>query len=95
VNPTLGSRAIVVVRHADDDGCQSLVAARLAPLGFTAEVVRAGGVTNTWLRRGAAAPVFVFAGHTDVVPTGPIEQWQSDPFTPTFRDGLLGRSTSA
>jgi succinyl-diaminopimelate desuccinylase len=98
VNPTLDLAQTLIARRSvtpDDDGCQSLVAARLAPLGFTAEVVRAGGVTNTWLRRGAAAPVFVFAGHTDVVPTGPLEQWQSDPFTPTFRDGLLvGRGAS-
>jgi succinyl-diaminopimelate desuccinylase len=98
VNPTLDLAQTLIARRSvtpDDDGCQSLLAARLASLGFTAEVVRSGGVTNTWLRRGAAAPVFVFAGHTDVVPTGPLEQWQSDPFTPTFRDGrLVGRGAS-
>jgi succinyl-diaminopimelate desuccinylase len=98
VNPTLDLAQTLIARRSvtpDDDGCQSLVAARLAPLGFAAEVIRGRGVTNTWLRRGAAAPVFVFAGHTDVVPTGPLEQWQSDPFTPTFRDGLLvGRGAS-
>jgi succinyl-diaminopimelate desuccinylase len=52
----------------DDDGCQALVAARLAPLGFQAETIASNGVTNLWLRRGQASPVLVFAGHTDVVP---------------------------
>jgi succinyl-diaminopimelate desuccinylase len=98
VNPTLDLAQTLIARRSvtpDDDGCQALVAARLAPLGFTAEVIRGGGVTNTWLRRGTAAPVFVFAGHTDVVPTGPLDHWRSDPFTPTFRDGLLvGRGAS-
>ncbi len=98
MNPTLDLAQTLIARRSvtpDDDGCQSLVAARLAPLGFMAEVIGGHGVTNTWLRRGAGAPVFVFAGHTDVVPTGPLEQWQSDPFTPTFRDGLLvGRGAS-
>ena len=63
--------------------------------GFVAETIAGNGVTNTWLRRGRAAPVFVFAGHTDVVPTGPLEQWGSDPFVPTPRDGhLYGRGAS-
>jgi succinyl-diaminopimelate desuccinylase len=79
----------------DDDGCQALVAERLTALGFRAETIASNGVTNLWLRRGAAPPVFVFAGHTDVVPTGPLEQWHSDPFTPTIRDGALyGRGAS-
>ncbi|MGE5161437.1 MAG: succinyl-diaminopimelate desuccinylase [Betaproteobacteria bacterium] len=79
----------------EDDGCQALVAGRLAPLGFRAETIASGGVTNLWLRRGEASPVLVFAGHTDVVPAGPLEQWRSDPFTPTVRDGLLyGRGAS-
>lgn len=79
----------------DDDGCQALVADRLAPLGFRAETIASNGVTNLWLRRGSAAPAFVFAGHTDVVPPGPLDQWTSDPFTPTLRDGALyGRGAS-
>jgi succinyl-diaminopimelate desuccinylase len=79
----------------DDDGCQALVAARLAPLGFQAETIASNGVTNLWLRRGQASPVLVFAGHTDVVPPGPLDQWHSDPFTPTVRDGALyGRGAS-
>ena len=98
VNPTLDLAQTLIARRSvtpDDDGCQALVAARLAPLGFTAEVTRVGDVTNTWLRRGTAAPVFVFAGHTDVVPTGPLDQWKSDPFTPTVGDGVLvGRGAS-
>jgi succinyl-diaminopimelate desuccinylase len=79
----------------DDDGCQALVAGRLAPLGFHAETIASSGVTNLWLRRGQASPVLAFAGHTDVVPAGPLDQWHSDPFTPTVRDGLLyGRGAS-
>ena len=79
----------------EDDGCQALVAERLAPLGFHAETIASNGVTNLWLRRGQASPVLVFAGHTDVVPAGPLDQWHSDPFTPTVRDGLLyGRGAS-
>jgi succinyl-diaminopimelate desuccinylase len=79
----------------DDGGCQSLLAGRLGVCGFRSETIKANGVTNTWLRRGRAAPVFVFAGHTDVVPTGPVDQWHSDPFVPTERDGMLyGRGAS-
>ncbi len=72
-----------------DGGCQELIAARLAPLGFRAETIRRGEVTNLWLRRGTAAPVVAFAGHTDVVPPGPLEQWRTDPFVPTVVDGRL------
>lgn len=79
----------------DDAGCQSLLASRLAPLGFKAETLARNGTTNLWLRRGQARPAVVFAGHTDVVPTGPLDQWSSDPFEPTLRDGLLyGRGAS-
>lgn len=78
-----------------DGGCQALIAQRLARHGFAAEVIARGGVTNLWLRRGQARPVVVFAGHTDVVPTGPLDQWHSDPFEPTVRDGMLyGRGAS-
>jgi succinyl-diaminopimelate desuccinylase len=72
-----------------DAGCQDLLARRLLRSGFTAERFDRNGVANLWLRRGSAAPLFVFAGHTDVVPTGPLEQWQSAPFEPTVRDGCL------
>jgi succinyl-diaminopimelate desuccinylase len=78
-----------------DAGCLDLLAARLAPLGFGCERINANGVENLWARRGAAAPLVCFAGHTDVVPTGPLENWVSDPFTPTIRDGVLyGRGAS-
>lgn len=79
----------------NDAGCQNIVAARLAPLGFHCETFAANGVTNLWARRGSTQPLVVFAGHTDVVPTGPLEQWHSDPFTPSLRDGkLYGRGAS-
>ena len=62
---------------------------RLARLGFSIERLNFGSVENLWARRGAGAPVFCFAGHTDVVPTGPLEEWRSDPFIPQIRDGML------
>lgn len=73
----------------EDAGCQSLLGTRLEAAGFVAEHMRFGEVDNLWLRRGNSAPLFVFAGHTDVVPTGPLDQWQSDPFKPEIRDGYL------
>lgn len=73
----------------DDADCQNLIQTRLAPLGFTFETLVSQGVTNLWARRGNTAPLVCFAGHTDVVPTGPLEAWHSDPFIPTERDGLL------
>lgn len=73
----------------DDAGCQSLLCEHLQPLGFECETMQFGDVTNLWAKRGNAEPLFVFAGHTDVVPTGPLEQWHSDPFLPEIRDGLL------
>jgi succinyl-diaminopimelate desuccinylase len=72
-----------------DEGCQQLMCEHLAALGFAIEPLRYGNVENFWARRGAAAPLFCFAGHTDVVPTGPLEEWRSDPFAPVVRDGLL------
>lgn len=72
-----------------DDGCLDILGARLAPLGFKLEKIRHGEVDNLWARRGVAAPLICFAGHTDVVPTGPADKWQSDPFVPTVRNGML------
>ena len=72
-----------------DMGCQELMARRLAAAGFVIEPLRYGEVDNFWARRGTAHPVFCFAGHTDVVPTGPLEDWSSDPFVPVVREGLL------
>jgi len=78
-----------------DAGCLDVITARLAPLGFRCERVSANGVDNLWARRGSQAPLICFAGHTDVVPTGPLEHWSSDPFMPTVRDGVLyGRGAS-
>ncbi|WP_156513469.1 succinyl-diaminopimelate desuccinylase [Bordetella ansorpii] len=73
----------------DDLDCQQLLAQRLARMGFRCETISRGGVTNLWARRGESAPLTVFAGHTDVVPPGPREHWESDPFVPTERDGFL------
>jgi succinyl-diaminopimelate desuccinylase len=72
-----------------DGGCQALIAEKLRSLGFKAESLRFGEVDNLWARRGASGPLFCFAGHTDVVPPGPLEEWQSDPFVPVVRDGFL------
>ena len=78
-----------------DKGCQERLKELLAPLGFHCETIESNGVTNLWARKGTTAPVFVFAGHTDVVPSGPEHQWHSAPFVPTRRDGkLYGRGAS-
>jgi succinyl-diaminopimelate desuccinylase len=78
-----------------DKGCQQRLVELLAPLGFRCETIESNGVTNLWARKGSESPVFVFAGHTDVVPTGPVQQWHSEPFTPTVRDGkLYGRGAA-
>ena len=73
----------------DDAGCQDLIAEALQPAGFKAEFLTYGEVYNVWLRRGQVSPLLVFAGHTDVVPTGPIEQWHYPPFSATVQDGIL------
>ncbi len=73
----------------DDAGCQDLMIARLEPLGFKIERMRFGNVDNFYARRGTSGPLLVFAGHTDVVPTGPIDQWHTPPFEPTIKDGML------
>jgi succinyl-diaminopimelate desuccinylase len=92
VSPTLELACELIRRPSvtpDDRGCQTLLAGRLEKIGFEIEHVHSGGVDNLWARRGRGAPVFTFAGHTDVVPPGPVEQWTSDPFTPEIRNGLL------
>ena len=73
----------------DDAGCCELMGARLTKLGFKLEWMNVEGVTNLWATLGTGAPMLVLAGHTDVVPTGPLAQWHSDPFKPEIRDGLL------
>lgn len=73
----------------DDAGCQQLIGQRLAACGFQLEPMRFGEVDNLWARRGSAQPVLCFAGHTDVVPTGPLERWDTAPFQPVIRDGML------
>jgi succinyl-diaminopimelate desuccinylase len=79
----------------EDAGCQELLGARLAAAGFRCETLRFGGVTNLWARRGTAAPLLCFAGHTDVVPPGPLDQWRTDPFVPIVQDGkLYGRGAA-
>jgi succinyl-diaminopimelate desuccinylase len=97
-NDTLDLACRLIERRSvtpNDAGCLDLCEARLKPLGFRCERVSANGVDNLWGRRGDKAPLLIFAGHTDVVPTGPVENWASDPFTPTIRAGVLyGRGAS-
>ena len=73
----------------EDAGCQEAMIHRLEPLGFQVERLRFDDVDNFWARRGSQGPVLAFAGHTDVVPTGPLDAWESDPFQPELRDGML------
>jgi succinyl-diaminopimelate desuccinylase len=72
-----------------DGGCQALMGARLEAIGFDVENLRFGPVDNFWAKRGRGGPVFCFAGHTDVVPPGPLDEWGNDPFLPVIQDGLL------
>ena len=72
-----------------DEGCQPLLAQRLERIGFVIEPLPFGNVANLWARRGDRRPLFCFAGHTDVVPTGPLDEWDSDPFVPEIREGVL------
>ena len=97
-DPTLALAKQIIACHSvtpEDGGCMEIIGERLKPLGFTLEYINRNGVTNLWARRGTQAPLFVFAGHTDVVPTGPLNQWTSPPFAPEIRDGMLyGRGTA-
>jgi len=88
-----------LIRHPsvtpDDAGCQALMMDRLAALGFSCTALRFGEVDNFWAERGNDGPILVFAGHTDVVPTGPVEQWHNPPFEPTLVEGsLYGRGAA-
>jgi len=98
VKPALELARELIARRSvtpADGGCQALVAQRLGAAGFRIEDASVNGVTNLWARRGDARPLVCFAGHTDVVPPGPLEQWRSDPFAPTVRDGrLYGRGAA-
>lgn len=79
----------------DDANCQTMMAERLKKIGFEIEHLRFGETDNMWARRGKSGPLFTFAGHTDVVPTGPEDNWKFPPFEPTIEDGLLyGRGTA-
>jgi len=91
------TKALIARRSVtpEDAGCQALLAERLAPLGFHIEPLRYGEVDNLWAQRGTDGPLFVFAGHTDVVPSGPEDEWSSPPFTPTPKQGqLFGRGAA-
>ncbi len=97
-NATLELARELIARRSltpDDAGCQAIIKARLERLGFRCETLSCNGVTNLWARRGEARPTVCLAGHTDVVPTGPLDAWSSDPFTPTIRNGsLYGRGAA-
>ena len=91
-SPTLALTKALISRASvtpNDAGCQGLMIERLQQLGFTIEPMRFGEVDNFWARRGKTAPLLAFAGHTDVVPSGPEADWDSPPFTPTLKDGYL------
>ena len=91
-SPTLALAKDLISRQSvtpEDAGCQELMMNRLKALGFEIEVMVFEDTTNFWARRGTEAPLFAFAGHTDVVPAGPIEQWNTKPFEPTIVDGFL------
>ncbi|MSQ59650.1 MAG: succinyl-diaminopimelate desuccinylase [Betaproteobacteria bacterium] len=78
-----------------DDACQDLIAERLQPLGFSVQRLAFGEVNNLWARRGSTSPLLCFAGHTDVVPPGPLDKWDTDPFVPEIKDGkLYGRGAA-
>lgn len=92
LSPTLELAIDLISRTSvtpEDAGCQQAMCNRLAAIGFNIEPLRFADVDNFWARRGTEGPVLCFAGHTDVVPTGPLEKWDSPPFQPEIRDGLL------
>jgi len=92
MSDTLSLAKALIARRSltpDDAGCQDILIERLEKLGFKIERMRFGNVDNFWARHGTTAPIVAFAGHTDVVPSGPVESWFSPPFEPTMRDGLL------
>ncbi|MES2488426.1 MAG: succinyl-diaminopimelate desuccinylase [Pseudomonadota bacterium] len=91
-SPTLDLTRELISRRSltpDDAGCCDLIGERLSKLGFNLEWINSEGVINLWATLGSGAPLMILAGHTDVVPTGPLDQWNSDPFTPEIRDGIL------
>jgi len=92
MSPTVELSRALIARPSvtpDDQGCQQLLAERLQALGFVIEHLRFGDVDNLWARHGSDAPLFVFAGHTDVVPPGPLDEWATAPFDPVIKDGYL------
>jgi succinyl-diaminopimelate desuccinylase len=92
VDPTLELCCDLIRRASvtpEDGGCQALMMARLEKLGFDCTPLPFGEVSNFWAERGTSGPILVFAGHTDVVPPGPVDAWDSPPFEPTLRDGVL------
>ncbi len=92
LSPTLELAMDLISRPSvtpDDAGCQDLLIARLEKLGFSIERLPFGDVSNLWARRGNTGPLFCFAGHTDVVPSGPAEKWQYPPFEPCIKEGKL------
>lgn len=98
MSPTLELARALIRRPSvtpEDAGCQALMAERLAAIGFSIEPMPFGEVTNLWARRGDSGPLLCLAGHTDVVPPGPLEDWTSPPFEPSIRDGrLYGRGAA-
>tara|TARA_R110000851_G_scaffold74596_5_gene164473 strand:- start:4707 stop:5843 length:1137 start_codon:yes stop_codon:yes gene_type:complete len=98
LSPTLSLACDLISRNSttpEDADCQQLMGERLAAVGFKLEQLNFGEVDNLWARRGDSGPVLCFAGHTDVVPTGPLEKWDQPPFEPVIRDGmLLGRGAA-
>ena len=91
-HPTINLLCDLIRRRSitpDDAGCQDLMRERLEAAGFSCETLQFNDVSNLWARRGSASPVLCFAGHTDVVPPGDESEWQSDPFEPVFRDGMM------
>ncbi|MEH6490802.1 succinyl-diaminopimelate desuccinylase [Halopseudomonas sp.] len=98
LSPTLTLACELISRNSttpEDADCQQLMGERLAAVGFQLEQLNFGEVDNLWARRGEQGPVLCFAGHTDVVPTGPLENWDQPPFEPIVRDGmLLGRGAA-